>query len=68
MIEENKMLSAEQRFEEGRGFMIGETVIAEFEPTVTERYHYKNLNTGEETDEYTVVTKDIYGSTTSSRV
>lgn len=45
-----------------------ETVIAEFEPTVTERYHYKNLNTGEETDEYTVVTKDIYGSTTSSRV
>lgn len=68
MIEENKMLSAEQRFEEGRGFMIGETVIAEFEPTVTERYHYKNLNTGEETDEYTVVTKDIYGSTASSRV
>ena len=30
MIEENKVLSKEQRFEEGRGFIIGETVIAEF--------------------------------------
>ena len=68
MIEENKVLSKEQRFEEGRGFIIGETVIAEFEPTVTERYHYKNMNSNEEYDVYIVVTKDIYGNTASGRV
>lgn len=68
MIEENKVFSKEQGFVEGRGFTIGDTVIAEFEPTVTERYHYKDLNSNVETEEYMVVTKDIYGNTASGRV
>lgn len=68
MLEKRNNIRKDQHFDENRGFMLGDTVIAEFEPTVIEKYTYKDLNSGIITEKYTVNTKDIYGNKASNQV